>query len=255
MTWTQAQAGSFLDFCEATGERLHAMFHLDFHYGMRRSELAGLERPDMSVARRRVHVRQAQVDDELDDTKSSISDRQVIFDKQTASVLEAWERTRQDEQDKLGEAYADSGRYFTYPDRRALRPRYISDCINILVARYAAIRCRYYQEKQTIEWIARRHRVPREAVEIALTAPLPPLNFHGMWHGAATMLLTAKVPTKVISEILGHASTSFTEDVYTGVAEELAEEAALAISAFLPRRSHGDTASPFVPPMRHQEAK
>lgn len=56
------------------------------------------------------------------------------------------------------------------------------------------------------------------------------------------MLLTAKVPTKVISEILGHASTSFTEDVYTVVAEELAEEAAQAIAAFVPRRGRGGSA-------------
>jgi hypothetical protein len=34
------------------------------------------------------------------------------------------------------------------------------------------------------------------------------------------MLRAAKVEIKVISEILGHASTSFTDDVYTVVAEE-----------------------------------
>jgi integrase len=51
------------------------------------------------------------------------------------------------------------------------------------------------------------------------------------------MLRAAKVEIKVISEILGHASTSFTDDVYTVVAEELAEQAAQAISAFVPRRS------------------
>lgn len=50
------------------------------------------------------------------------------------------------------------------------------------------------------------------------------------------MLLAAKVPSEVISDILGHASTSFTEDVYTVVAEELAEEAADAISRFISRR-------------------
>jgi integrase len=56
------------------------------------------------------------------------------------------------------------------------------------------------------------------------------------------MLLAAKVPSKVISEILGHASTSFTEDVYTVVAEELAEEAARAISGFVPRRERENAA-------------
>lgn len=50
------------------------------------------------------------------------------------------------------------------------------------------------------------------------------------------MLRAAKVEIKVISEILGHASTSFTDDVYTVVAEELAEQAARAVSASVPRR-------------------
>jgi integrase len=146
------------------------------------------------------------------------------------------------EQIAFGDAYADSGRYFTYPDGRALRPEYISDRFALIIDRYAAIRRRHYEQHWTVERIARRHRVPVEAVHVALSAPLPPLNFHGIRHGAATMLLTAKVPTKVISDILGHASTSFTEDVYTVVAEELAEEAALAISAFVPRRSSGSAA-------------
>lgn len=87
-----------------------------------------------------------------------------------------------------------------------------------------------------MEWIARTHRVPEEAVRIALTAPLPPIRFHDLRHGAASMLRAAKVEIKVISEILGHASTSFTDDVYTVVAEELAEQAARAVSASVPRR-------------------
>ena len=88
-----------------------------------------------------------------------------------------------------------------------------------------------------MEWSARRRRVPAEAVRIALTAPLPPIRFHDLRHGAATMLRAAKVEIKVISEILGHASTSFTDDVYTVVAEELAEQAAQAAAAFVPRRA------------------
>jgi integrase len=247
MTWSQVQARTFLDFCQATDERLYALYHLDVHYGPRRSELAGLERQDMSVARRRVHIRQAQVDDELDDPKSGKADRLIIFDKDTARVLRDWERVQLDERDKLGDEYADSGRYFTYPDGRALRPEYISDRFLMIVARYQAIRRRYYDEGRGVEWIARRHRVPAEAVAIALATPLPPLNFHGLRHGAATMLLTAKVPSKVISDILGHASTSFTEDVYTVVAEELAEEAAHAISRFMSRTDQEDATPTFRP--------
>ena len=47
----------------------------------------------------------------------------------------------------------------------------------------------------------------------------------------------AGVPIKAISEMLGHATSAFTADVYTEVAEELAEAAATAIGAYSPRRA------------------
>ena len=53
------------------------------------------------------------------------------------------------------------------------------------------------------------------------------------------MLLAAGQPIKVISEILGHATSAFTADVYTEVAQELADAAAAAIAAFVPRKSTG----------------
>jgi hypothetical protein len=51
------------------------------------------------------------------------------------------------------------------------------------------------------------------------------------------MLLAAGQPPKVISETLGHSTVAFTMDVYTEVAGELAEAAAVAIAAFIPRRA------------------
>ncbi len=51
-----------------------------------------------------------------------------------------------------------------------------------------------------------------------------------------TTSFAAGQPIKVISEILGHSTSAFTADVYTEVAEELAEAAADAIAAFIPRR-------------------
>jgi Phage integrase family len=67
-------------------------------------------------------------------------------------------------------------------------------------------------------------------------AGLPPVTFHGLRQGAATMLLAAGQPIKVISEILGHATSAFTADVHTEVAEELAKQAASAIAAYVHRQ-------------------
>ncbi len=239
MVWTAAQCGGFLDFAEATNERMYPLFHLDAYWGLRRGELVGLDRPDVGLETKRLHIRQSQADDELDDTKTENSDRQVIFDDETARVLKAWRKCQAEEALRWGEAYADSNRFFTREDGSALRPDNVSARFNALVERYTAIR-RRYAEGWTVERIARQHRVPVDAVRIAVeSSPLPPIRFHDLRHGAATMLLASGAPMKLVADVLGHASSSFTSDVYAVVAEELAEQAARAIVTFIPRRRHG----------------
>lgn len=235
MVWTSQQCGAFLDFADAAGERLYPLLHLDAYWGLRRGELVGLERSDLSLETRRLHVRQAQADDELDDTKSEAGDRQIVLDEETVRVLRAWRKRQAAERLHWGEVYADSGRVFTYEDGQALKPPYVSQRFGLLLDRYAKIRERH-AKGWSAERIARQHRIPVEAARIALSAPLPPIRFHDLRHGSATMLLAAGASMKLVSDVLGHASVSFTSDVYAVVAEELAEQAATAIAAFVPRR-------------------
>jgi integrase len=207
MVWTAGQCGAFLDSLEASeeaeraAERLYALLHLAAYSGMRRSELAGLSWPDLDLDRARVHVRQAQVDDRLDSTKSEESDRQVPIDPGTVTVLRNWRKAQLAERLAWGPAWTDSGRVFTREDGTPLRPGWVSQRFGALVKR----------------------------------AGQPPIRFHDLRHGAASMLLAAGQPPKVISEILGHATVAFTMDVYAEVADELADAAAAAIAAYIPR--------------------
>jgi integrase len=237
MVWTGTQCGAFLDYVEATDWCLYALFHVDAYYGLRRGELIGLECPDLDLTTRRIHVRQSQADDALDSTKSEDSDRQITFDKDTAAVLRAWRERQKRDQVAWGEAWADSGRVFTREDGSSLRPGWVSERFGHFIAQYGRIRRTAAEKGYEAPRLARKYRVPEEAVRVALSGPpLPPIRFHDLRHGAATMLLAAGVQIKVISEILGHATSAFTADVYTEVAEELAEQAASAIAAFVPRR-------------------
>jgi integrase len=156
MVWTAAQCGAFLDSLETSDqpERLYGLFHLAAYSGMRRSELAGLGWTDLDLDRGRVDVRRAQVDDHLDSTKSEESDRQVPIDPGTVNVLRAWRKRQLAERLAWGSAWTDSGRVFTREDGTPLRPGWISQRFGALIAR----------------------------------AALPPIRFHDLRHGTATML-------------------------------------------------------------------
>jgi integrase len=177
---------------------------------MRRSELAGLCWSDVDLASRRIHVRQAQVDDELDSTKSADSERVISLDHDRAEALKTWRKAQLAERLAWRGEWTDSGQVFTREDGTPLRPPWISVRFDTLAAR----------------------------------AGLPPITLHGLRHGAATMLLAAGQPPKVVSEILGHSTVAFTMDVYTEVAEELADAAAEALSAYVPRASRKPAGEP-----------
>lgn len=68
-------------------------------------------------------------------------------------------------------------------------------------------------------------RTIRKALEdVCLNANLPKIKFHALRHTYASRLIEAGINIKVISTLLGHASTSVTEKVYLHVLEELKED-------------------------------
>lgn len=64
-------------------------------------------------------------------------------------------------------------------------------------------------------------------------AGLPVVTLHGLRHSAATLLLALGVPTKVVSEILGHSRTSVTLDLYQHVLQDMQAEASDRLDQFL----------------------
>ncbi len=62
---------------------------------------------------------------------------------------------------------------------------------------------------------------------------LPRIRLHDLRHTYASISLQAGVPAKVVSERLGHATVSFTEDVYQHLMPGLAEDAADRVAALI----------------------
>lgn len=74
---------------------------------------------------------------------------------------------------------------------------------------------------------ARRHE------RIIELAGVPHVSPHGMRHVAATLLLEAGVDVKVVSDTLGHSTTTTTRDIYQHVTERLQRTAADTLGALL----------------------
>lgn len=189
MVWTPQQCGEFLDSIEAL--RLYGVFHVAAYYGLRRGEVLGVAWSDIDLATRRLHVR--------GDVKSEDSDREIVFDEQTAAVPRAWRQVQRAERLAWG--------------RRGPTPACASPARTVRPSGPAGY--------------------PSGSPPWRPGPGCPPVRFHDLRHGSASMLLAAGNSIKVVSEIMGHATSAFTADVY--VTGELAEAAAASIAAFVPR--------------------
>jgi integrase len=242
MVWSPAQCGAFLDSIEA--ERLYALYHLAAYWGLRRSELVGLEWADLDLKWRRLHVRQAQADYGLDSTQSEDSDRILIIDLESAAVLETWQERQLFERLEWGAAWQDSGRVFTREDGSPLRAGHVGEHLEVLIRR----------------------------------ADLPPIRFHDLRHGSASMLQTGRVgryadswPDQCPQQSAPHSATRRNQNTagyqyrsrrgpegsepdhgardvsvhgrrVRDVLEEMGEAAATGIAAFVPRKARREAA-------------
>lgn len=79
------------------------------------------------------------------------------------------------------------------------------------------------------QWTSTRFEI------LAFRAGVPPVRFHDLRHGTASFLKAAGVDTKIISTILGHSRSDFTDRQYVSVFPEVAAAAAAAADALVPR--------------------
>ena len=172
--------------------------------GLRLGELLGLTWADVDLDTGQLVVRRAMAraaDDgwSLSEPKTARSRRTVMLPALARDALEA-RRTRQDaDKAAAGTAWQDTvGLVFTDAVGRPLRPPDASD-----------------------EW-----RRTRRGLGLNV-------RLHDLRHTAATLMLGAGVPLKVVSDALGHSTIAITADIYAHVTPELRREAADAMDRAL----------------------
>jgi integrase len=201
-TWTAEQLRTFLN--HVREDRLFAAWQLAALTGMRRGEVLGLSWADIDFDNARLAVRRSLVSSDyqvkVSEPKTEQGRRTVALDPTMLKVL----RDHQGRQ--LLERAAMAGGWgneldlvHTREDGSPIHPQAFSEAF----------------------------------AQHVTEAKLPKLSLHGLRHTHATIALRAGVHPKVVSERLGHASVSFTLDVYTDSLPDMQETAASLIAALV----------------------
>ena len=197
MVWMPAQTGAFLDAIE--GERLFALFCLVAYCGLRRDEAIGLTWAETDLDEAVAWVRET---GRGDGPKSDAGIRAVPLAAPVLAALRAWKARQAADRLAWGRDWTDTGRVFTREDGTDI----------------------------PAQWVSVRFET------LAFRAGLPPVRFHDLRHGAASLAKAAGLDSKYIAALLGHARSSFTDDVYVLLFPEVAQAAAEAAAAIVPRR-------------------
>jgi integrase len=200
MVWRPEQVGAFLDYLVEQGERLAVLFTVAAYCGMRRDELLGLTWAETDLAEGVMWVRKTGSGDA---PKSEAGIRAVPLAGPSLPAMCSWRERQEFDRMMWGPDWPDHDLVFTREDGTPVPG----------------------------QWTSTRFET------LAYRAGLPPIRLHDLRHGAASLLKAAGVDTAVISAILGHTRTDFTNRTYVTIFAEVAKDAAEAAAAIVPRKT------------------
>lgn len=207
--WGVDTVNQFLE--AANQNRFHDLYHLAVLTGMRRSELCGLKWDIIDLVGGRLSVvgtlqripGKGLVEGQ---PKTGKSRRSIALSPAAVNLLHAIRGLQIEQRLAAGDAWQNTGYVFTQADGTPVDPESVS----------------------------------KDFCAIVRKAGLPHLTLHGLRHAHATLLLTAGVHLKVVSERLGHSNIAITADTYSHVLPGIQEAAALALDESLARGRRPD---------------
>ncbi len=198
--WSVDQARQFV--ASVADDRFAACWALMITRGLRRGELAGLRWSAVDLDNRRLTVKVARVVVKakvIESLPKSGVGRTIPLDDMLVTKLRELRATQEVEAEIAAEAYENRTDPYVMADGRGrpMHPDSISRRFDALVAKVG----------------------------------LPRLTVHGLRHTTATLMLSAGVPTKVVSDLLGHSSTTITNAIYSHVLPGMSEQAGERLSS------------------------
>ncbi len=199
--WSADEVRTFL--ASVQHDRLRAAWVLFLARGPRRGEIAGMRWSDLDLDAGRwriVHTR-ISVGGKIVESqpKTAAGRRSIPLDAQLVQVLKAHRTAQAAERLAAGPGWANSGYVFVDEIGEPYHPEGFSDRWETAVARAGLLRIR----------------------------------LHDARHTAATLMLSNGTPVKVAAELLGHASTTITQELYQHVMPGMSEMAGEQLSALI----------------------
>ena len=188
----------------AQDHRLHALFELALHTGLRKGELLGLRWEDLDLgsgtaAIRRTLQRTSAGGLTTLPTKTRASERRIGLPARCVQSLKRHHDQQQREREAVGTAWQPNGHVFTTAQGGSIDPTNLTRTFTTLLRK----------------------------------AGLRRIRFHDLRHSTATLLLEQGVELVVIKEILGHAHIGVTATIYAHVRLRLQRDAIDTLSTAL----------------------
>jgi len=203
--WNREEWRAFLE--QAKGDAIAPLWYFLAVEGMRRGEALGVRWSDVNWERSTVHIAQSVIPDKSDRgaaiirtrTKTAAGSRSVRLTAETLAILEGHRDRQRFQRQTAGNVWKDNDLVVCTSTGTPINP----------------------------------NNVTRSYGRLVMLAGVPRIRVHDMRHTAATMLLRASVPAKIVSERLGHATIAITLDTYSHVLPDMQGVAAEAMSRLM----------------------